>query len=139
MIEFRAEYRKMSGEKYGAFPQGKWLSMYCMNLDMSALPNSMCFARTVISTLINYAWQSHCHSWIIDPADNSYFLAGVFSKAELTEIKEFEAKSMPRLPDELDSYIDEFEVASSDASMVLFDIKIMHWKQLRTSERRYLN
>lgn len=63
----------------------------------------------------------------------------MFSKAELTEIKEFEAKSMPRLPDELDSYIDEFEVASSDASMVLFDIKIMHWKQLRTSERRYLN
>ncbi|CAJ0647881.1 21095_t:CDS:2 [Entrophospora sp. SA101] len=49
-----------------------------------------------------------CHSFILDPDDNSYINDKIFTKEELEEIRDYKKRELPEIPEDLINYIMKF-------------------------------
>ncbi|RIA79722.1 hypothetical protein C1645_47907 [Glomus cerebriforme] len=60
-----------------------------------------------------------CHSFLIDPDDENYIQQGIFTCEELEEIKNFDKKELPLMPNDLLKYLNSFR-KTSDLRELIF-------------------
>ncbi|KAI8336859.1 hypothetical protein EDC96DRAFT_450383 [Choanephora cucurbitarum] len=90
-----------------------------MNRDM--MWQLQCSGRKVEEVLYMFGltlkYEHLCHSFVLDPWDNTYQQAGVFTKEELDEIKSFKIKDLPSIPAKTLNYLNLYKQAKTTAEV----------------------
>ncbi|OBZ86074.1 hypothetical protein A0J61_05876 [Choanephora cucurbitarum] len=90
-----------------------------MNRDM--MWQLQCSGRKVEEVLYMFGltlkYEHLCHSFVLDPWDNTYQQASVFTKEELNEIKSFKIKDLPSIPAKTLNYLNLYKQAKTTAEV----------------------